>query len=140
VLVAVLLVVALASLCVGLFLSSSAWLLASLTASVLAGLLMHRSRVAFTILRLPTTRRTRARYAAGAAPPGTGAELGAKPPDADVWVLGGRPRYHRRGCQIIRNQDAEAVPLSQARDDGFIACSLCQPALARGAGRGVQRD
>jgi hypothetical protein len=137
VLVVALLVVALASLCVGLFLSSSAWLVGSLTASVLAGLLIHRSRVAFAISRLGATRRMRARHAAGAASP---AELDAKSPDPDVWVVNGRPRYHRRGCQIIRNQDAEAVPLGLARDDGFIACSLCQPAPARGAGRHVRTD
>jgi hypothetical protein len=48
-------------------------------------------------------------------------------PDPEVWVVDGRPRYHREGCQILDNQDAEVVPLSQADEDGFIPCSLCEP-------------
>jgi len=47
--------------------------------------------------------------------------------DPDVWVIDGRPRYHRRECEIIDGQDAEPVPLRQASEDGFIPCALCQP-------------
>lgn len=46
----------------------------------------------------------------------------------DVWVVPGRPRFHMRDCMIIGDQDAVAVPLEQALDDGFKPCSLCEPA------------
>ncbi len=130
VVVGVLLVVALACLCVGLFLSSAVWLIGSLAASVLAGFLIYRPRASVAISRLPGIGRTPARHSAGAAPPGTRAELGAGPPDPQVWVDDGRPRYHRRDCQIVHDQHAEPIALTQAREDGFIACSLCQPVQA----------
>jgi hypothetical protein len=47
--------------------------------------------------------------------------------DPDVWVIDGRPRYHRRACEIISGQDAEPISRSHANDDGYIACSLCEP-------------
>jgi hypothetical protein len=49
----------------------------------------------------------------------------------DVWVIDGRPRYHVRTCVIIQGQDAEPIPFSQAVEDGFMPCSLCEPQLAR---------
>ena len=52
----------------------------------------------------------------------------------EVWVVDGRPRYHRKRCEFIYGQDSEAIPLSQAAEDGFIPCSLCQPPR-RGAGQ-----
>jgi hypothetical protein len=110
VLVALLLVAALACLCLGLLLSSTPWLAASVTASVVAGLLIYRHQVE---LRTAGGRR--------AAQPARGAG------DPEVWVIDGRPRYHRRTCEILDGHDAEPVPLSQANEDGFIACSLCQP-------------
>ncbi|MCW2496484.1 hypothetical protein [Jatrophihabitans sp.] len=51
-------------------------------------------------------------------------------PPGDVWVVDGRPRYHRHDCLIIRDQDSEAIPLGQAVEDGFMPCSLCEPATA----------
>ena len=109
-LVALLLVVALACLCVGLMLSSAPWLVASVAASVVAGLLIRRHQA---LLRT-----------AG------GQQVALPAPsvlDPDVWVIDGRPRYHRRECEIIDGQDAEPVPLRQASEDGFIPCALCQP-------------
>jgi hypothetical protein len=110
VLVALLLVVALAFLCVGLLLSSSPWLVASVAASVVAGLLIRRRRA---LLRTAD-----GQQAALAAPSAA---------DPDVWVIDGRPRYHRRECEIIDGQDAEPVSLSQAGENGFIPCALCEP-------------
>jgi hypothetical protein len=120
----------LACLCVGLLLSSAVWLIGSLAASVLAGFVIYRPRASVAISRLPGMKRTRARHSAGAAPLGTRAELGAGPRDPRVWVVDGRPRYHRRDCQLVHDQHAEPVPLTQAREDGFIACSLCAPVQA----------
>lgn len=107
--VALLLVAALACLCVGLLLSSAPWLAASVAASVVAGVLIHRHQAAFR-----TTDGPQAAPAAGA-------------DDPEVWVIDGRPRYHRRTCEILAGQDAGPIPLSQANEDGFIPCSLCQP-------------
>jgi hypothetical protein len=109
VLVALLLVTALACLCIGLLLSSPLWLAASVAASVGAALLIYRHQTAL-------------RTAGGqAAQPTAGAG------DPDVWVIDGRPRYHRRACEIISGQDAEPISRSHANDDGYIACSLCEP-------------
>lgn len=61
--------------------------------------------------------------------PEPGSPAGA-PPGA-VWVIDGRPRYHRETCMIISGQAAEAVPHAQARADGFMPCTLCEPDTAR---------
>jgi hypothetical protein len=50
---------------------------------------------------------------------------------ADVWVIDGRPPYHRETCLIIKDQDAEPIPRVQAGEDGFIPCSMCEPDRAR---------
>jgi hypothetical protein len=55
------------------------------------------------------------------------AEAEATDARADVWVVPGRPRFHVQGCMIIGDQDAIAVPYTQAIDDGFKPCSLCEP-------------
>lgn len=47
--------------------------------------------------------------------------------DDEVWVIDGRPRYHRGDCAIIKGQDAEPIPYEQATEDGFMSCSLCEP-------------
>lgn len=47
-------------------------------------------------------------------------------PDA-VWVVDGRPRYHTRDCATLASLDAEPIPRGQALEDGFVACSLCEP-------------
>lgn len=44
-----------------------------------------------------------------------------------VWVIDGRPRYHRRECGIASGNDAEEIPRAQAVEDGFIPCAICDP-------------
>ena len=50
---------------------------------------------------------------------------------AEVWVVDGRPRYHLEDCMIIKDQDAEPIPLAQATEDGFMPCSMCEPNVTR---------
>jgi len=45
----------------------------------------------------------------------------------DVWVIDGRPRFHRVDCVQLVGQPIEPIPASQALEDGFIPCSLCAP-------------
>jgi hypothetical protein len=126
-----LLVAGLVCLCIGLLLSSTAWLIGSLVASVVAGVLIYRNRSRFAIPRpTPTTRRPPGKHSVAAEPaePARASVVTAPPrPDPEVWVVDGRPRYHREGCQILSDQDVEGIPLSQADEDGFIPCSLCEP-------------
>lgn len=56
---------------------------------------------------------------------------GADAPDAEVWVVDGRPRYHLADCMIIEGQPVQAIPMAQAIADGFMPCSLCEPAALR---------
>jgi hypothetical protein len=131
-----LLITGLVCLAVGLLLSSTTWLVVSLVASIVAGLLLYRSRELISVGA--TSRSTdRGRHLSGPDRTWRAATVVAEPdPDVDVWVVDGRPRYHREGCDIIHDQPAEPIPLSQATEDGFIACSLCEPDKAR-AGRGA---
>ena len=136
-LVVALLVAGLVCLCVGLLLSSTAWLIASLACSVLAGLVIYRNRDAFAFARPgrpkqaprsgPAERRSVGKHAIDVDDAPVPAAAEPARPDPHVWVVDGRPRYHREHCQIIDEQDAEAIPLSQAAEDGFIPCSLCLP-------------
>jgi hypothetical protein len=75
--------------------------------------------------------------AAGAADAADGPIPPAAPragaPADEVWVIDGRPRYHLAGCAIIEGQDAEPIPFEQATEDGFMACSLCEPNVLRSA-------
>ncbi len=32
---------------------------------------------------------------------------------------------------IIKDQDAEPIPLTQATEDGFMPCSMCEPNVTR---------
>lgn len=135
-----LLLLALVCLALGLVLTSSAWLIASLIASAGAGLLLWKTSSELT----QSTRRaraaaTRAEPAVDDAPAavadGAAASVGAAPApeaaDLEVWVIDGRPRYHLANCAIIKGQDAEPIPFSQATEDGFMPCSLCEPNAAR---------
>ena len=76
----------------------------------------------------PTPRPGLRRRAAEPEPAEEPAEEPAATPDT-VWVVDGRPRYHLGDCMIIKDQDAEEIPLAQATEDGFMACSMCQPAV-----------
>lgn len=123
-----LLITGLVSLAVGLLLSSTIWLVVSLVASVVAGLLLYRSR---ELISVGGTSRSadRGRHVSGPDRPWRASTLleEPEPADVEVWVVDGRPRYHREGCDIMHDQPAEAIPLSQAAEDGFIPCSLCEP-------------
>jgi hypothetical protein len=44
-----------------------------------------------------------------------------------VWVIDGRPDYHREDCSRLSRGTAEQVRLGQALDDGFSACEQCRP-------------
>ena len=48
-----------------------------------------------------------------------------------VWVVDGRPRYHLADCMIIKDTEAEEVPVAQATEDGFIPCTMCEPNVSR---------
>jgi hypothetical protein len=121
-----LLITGLVSLAVGLLLSSTTWLVVSLVASVVAGLLLYRGR---ELISVTGTARSadRARHVSGPDRPWRASTLLEEPAPEDVWVVDGRPRYHRKDCDIMHDQPAEAIPLSQAPEDGFIPCSLCEP-------------
>ena len=128
-----LLITGLVSLAVGLLLSSTTWLVVSLVASVVAGLLLYRGRELISVTGTPRSA-DRSRHVSGPDRPWRASILLEEPEPEDVWVVDGRPRYHRKGCDIMHDQPAEAIPLSQAAEDGFIPCSLCEPDRA-GAGK-----
>jgi hypothetical protein len=44
-----------------------------------------------------------------------------------VWVIDGRPRYHLAACAFLLGRSSESISLSQAVEDGFTPCSLCDP-------------
>jgi hypothetical protein len=123
-LIAVLLV-ALVCLALGLILASAPWLIGSLIASLLAFamlMLMRRSGGSSA----PAARV--ASDSAVAAAPATPVVAGATGPGADsVWVVDGRPEYHRADCALIADLDAEPVPHLQATEDGFTPCAICTP-------------
>ena len=66
--------------------------------------------------------------AAAAAPAAASGEL------TEVWVVDGKPDYHRPECERLQGEDGVAVPYRQAVEDGFSACSACRPDAAS-AGR-----
>lgn len=136
------LLLALVCLVVGIALASSAWLVASLVATAAAGLLLWRTRAA----RAGPTRsrvgaHTLAAHSAAGSTlvdhpvvPGGGAvapPVGAHAVVESVWVVDGRPLYHRAGCALLKDLPAEAITLAQATEDGFLRCSLCEPKSVR---------
>jgi hypothetical protein len=127
-----LLVLALALLVFGLVEASAPLLIASLVISVAAGVLVFRARA----------KQSRpAAHGLSVADGGTPAdpEVTASEPvaiDRPVWVIDGRPRYHRQDCEILIGADSEQVLFSEAIEDGFIACSLCQPEIVRAEANG----
>ena len=69
---------------------------------------------------------------ASAAPtPSAASDAPAAAPAGTVWVVDGRPRYHLQDCLTIKGQQAEAIPVEQAAEDGFMPCSMCEPAVTR---------
>ena len=47
--------------------------------------------------------------------------------EAEVWVADGYPDYHAAGCHELNGLESEAVPFSQAVEDGFTPCAVCRP-------------
>lgn len=45
----------------------------------------------------------------------------------DVRVIDGRPRYHLADCPYLRDQENEALPVSEAVELGFTPCGRCEP-------------
>jgi len=58
--------------------------------------------------------------------------------DSAVFVVDGRPRYHRANCAFLRSRETEALPVRQALELGFTPCGRCEPdsALIAGARSG----
>ena len=47
---------------------------------------------------------------------------------ADVVVVSGFPRYHLDVCPAVDgNDEAEALPIGEARELGFVPCGICRP-------------
>jgi hypothetical protein len=121
------LVVALALLIFGLIDASAPLLIASLVVSLIAGVFVLRSRGSLgakPASTMPADRQADAHDGGLATAAAPAAE------DIHVWVIDGRPRYHRQDCDIV-GANGEPIPRSQAIEDGFIACSLCQPDVSR---------
>jgi hypothetical protein len=45
--------------------------------------------------------------------------------DNEVLVVDGRPRYHLSGCPHLEDKESQPLPVSEAIELGFTACSLC---------------
>lgn len=54
-----------------------------------------------------------------------------------VFVVPGRPRYHRAGCRFLTGRSAEALEMGQAREQGYSACGVCRPGESAVAQDGV---
>jgi hypothetical protein len=68
--------------------------------------------------------------AAGASGTAGGDAGGSAPPDDQVAVVPGVPRYHRRGCILIRflsDGDLEISTRRAAEAAGLVPCKACQP-------------
>lgn len=47
---------------------------------------------------------------------------------ADVFVVSGFPRYHLEECPAVStNDEAESLPIGEARELGFVPCGACRP-------------
>jgi hypothetical protein len=126
-----LLVIALACIVVGVVTAAGPWFIGSLVASALAGIMLWQERNRTRREAAGATPRDPAPGPPAGSPAGTADDAPAEPLAADeVWVVDGRPRYHLQGCATIAGQPAEQISLAQAKQDGFIACSLCAPTTA----------
>ena len=58
--------------------------------------------------------------------------------DRQVWVVDGHPDYHVETCvELERLGGGEPIPMDQAAEDGFSACSVCRPDVAPSAEGGA---
>lgn len=57
--------------------------------------------------------------------------------EIEVLVVDLRPRYHLEDCEHLQDRETIAIPVNQAREDGFTPCAWCRPdaALATAARR-----
>jgi hypothetical protein len=55
------------------------------------------------------------------------------PAETTVFVVPGRMRYHLENCRQLTGRDREELTFSEARDEGFTACTACLPDTALAA-------
>jgi hypothetical protein len=55
------------------------------------------------------------------------------PAETTVFVVPGRMRYHLENCRHLTGRDREELTFSEARDEGFTACTACLPDTALAA-------
>jgi hypothetical protein len=79
----------------------------------------------------PTCAPSEDRLVAGSAAAVPAASATAAPAADEVWVVDGRPRYHRPDCAALAGQPGEAISYLQAVEDGFVPCSICLPPASR---------
>src|SRR4051794_21753107 len=120
-----LLIIAAVSLVLGVVLANVTWLIVSLVASVFAAFFLYRSWGAIKERRTNRPRRKSPQSEPSASSPPARAAATGRPDE--VWVVDGRPAYHRPGCAELAGQEEEPVPLSQALEDGFTPCAICAP-------------
>jgi hypothetical protein len=125
------LLAALLCLILGLVLASGPWLIASLVASALSAVVLwhQRDRIGRAASRAdvpaPSAPSTTPSTTASTTP--STAAVRASRPGGDVWVVDGRPDYHRQSCEQLAGAEAENISLTQALKDGFRACPTCRP-------------
>lgn len=61
------------------------------------------------------------------------------PAETTVFIVPGRKRYHLENCRHLAGRDKEELTFSEARDEGFTACTACLPDTALAA-RAAQAD
>ncbi|MBO0891840.1 MAG: hypothetical protein J2P14_13055 [Acidothermales bacterium] len=77
--------------------------------------------------KAPTRKAAKAGGRAAAASGAVGVLDGDVPDGAGVVVVPGRLRYHLANCRQVSGRDTEEVTVSQARDQGYVACTACRP-------------
>jgi hypothetical protein len=55
------------------------------------------------------------------------------PAETTVFIVPGRKRYHLESCRQLAGHDREELTFSEARDEGFTACTACLPDTALAA-------
>ncbi|MEO8889417.1 MAG: hypothetical protein ABI301_05840, partial [Jatrophihabitantaceae bacterium] len=123
-----LLLLALVCLALGLVLASPGWLIASLAVTAVAAYVMwtKRSELSTRTKAAAPARATAPTPVQSPVPVATAAaEHETVPADGDVWVIDGRPNYHRQSCARLVGTDAESIAFKQASEDGFTPCPDC---------------
>ena len=55
------------------------------------------------------------------------------PPDAPVWVVRGRKRYHLENCRQLAGREREELTYEEAVEEAFSPCTACMPDTALAA-------